>query len=256
MFRLTTFSLTAKRVASAAGLAGAVFAASFTGTADAAISYGELEGTDFNYFSVLEDSATDPAPLFGEPSIGGNTMFFTSVGFAAFSECGVDLTDGTLAFRVESKDDETGILSLDFTEQGDYSLLGDHAAVTAGMSVFGLVTEIDGVDIDPISFSMSETFLDTALSGEVSPSGVNPWSGELSIDMASILSHAGIEGLATEVAIVLDNTLTAEAGGDSSALVNKKLFTVAATQIPEPSTAMLGLIGVLALGVMHRRRAA
>ena len=49
----------------------------------AAINYGSFMGTDVTYVDVTESSATDPVPLFGAPSVSGNSIDFNPVGFDA-----------------------------------------------------------------------------------------------------------------------------------------------------------------------------
>src|SRR5688500_6971597 len=68
----------------------------------AQINYGSHMGTHVTYVNVTEDSGEDePLPLFGAPTVTGNSIDFNPVGFdAASSDGGSDITDSNLVFMV------------------------------------------------------------------------------------------------------------------------------------------------------------
>ncbi|HEX3358193.1 MAG TPA: hypothetical protein VHS31_14570, partial [Tepidisphaeraceae bacterium] len=50
---------------------------------------------------VTESSMTDAVPLYGSPTVTGDSMSFTPSGFGSFSQNGgLDITDGQLVFKV------------------------------------------------------------------------------------------------------------------------------------------------------------
>src|SRR3954447_22415759 len=65
----------------------------------APINYGNFAGATVTYTQVTEDanSAGDNPPLFGPPTVSGDSIDFDPVGFnAANANGGADLTDGNL----------------------------------------------------------------------------------------------------------------------------------------------------------------
>ena len=62
-------------------------------------------GTHVTYVNVTEDSGADePLPLFGAPTVTGNSIDFNPVGFdAGSSGGGSDITDSNLVFMVIAK---------------------------------------------------------------------------------------------------------------------------------------------------------
>src|SRR5688572_21992185 len=77
-----------KHMTSRLKVAGVVLVlAVLTRPSDAAqINYGSHMGTNFTYVNVTEDTgASEPLPLFGAPTVTGNSMDFNPVGFDAAS---------------------------------------------------------------------------------------------------------------------------------------------------------------------------
>ncbi len=91
----------------------------------AQINYGTHMGTHVTYVNVTEDSGADePLPLFGAPTVTGNSIDFNPVGFDAGSAGGgSDITDSNLVFMVTAKSGSR-ISELVFSEAGDTTLAG------------------------------------------------------------------------------------------------------------------------------------
>jgi len=125
--------------------------------------------------------------------------------------------------------------------------------VTATFYVDIYSVDFDGPGIDPIlKLTNSMTFSPNA-SGTVShttpPFTDGQWSGGISIDIENALVNADVDFSlgATFVSVTLDNRLVAysSATGTTSFIDKKDLSGFSITVVPEPSTAALGLLGLL-----------
>jgi hypothetical protein len=245
-----------KLIASAIGLLALGSVASA-----AAINYGNFNGTNVMYLQVTEDSSTDPTPLFGAPTVSGDSLTFnpTSFGASATGAGGVDITDGTLASTLMTTGTKR-IHKVSFAEAGDYTLAGGAGttatAASVGASFFLRVIELDGVGVAPINFSGNMTF---------SPSGgtydfVNDphgpaqiWNGTVTFDIDALLASQNVVGQATKILLSLDNVLLAASEAGTFSTIKKKQFegvTVTVdTDVPEPtSIAFLALGGAVLIG--------
>ena len=92
--------------AAARGLAGAVFAllVVINPAAGVPINYGSFAGTSVNYIDVTENSTTDSLPLYGTPTLSGDSVSFSPARFSS-SAAGAasDQTVGNLTFTVEAQ---------------------------------------------------------------------------------------------------------------------------------------------------------
>jgi hypothetical protein len=81
------------------------------------------------------------------------------------------------------------------------------------------------------------------------------WSGMLLVDIDQALVSAGVnfELGATRVNVDLDNTLVALSQAGTSSLIAKKDHMIITTNIPEPASWGLVMVGMFA-GAMGRRR--
>lgn len=225
----------------------------------APISYGNFSGSDVDYLNVTENSLTDVPPLFGMPTVSGNTLNFTPTNFvASTSGGGVDITDGLLTSLVMA----TGgapILSVDVSESGLYTLSGAGTAATAAAvatPVFLTILQIDNANITPFAI---QGLLNATPSGGtfdlIADGGTNvAWSSSLTIDVAAAVAARGFSGNATKLQLTLDNTLVAASQAQSTAIIGKDDVTIT-VNTPEPSSlalAALGLAVVLA-GRVRRR---
>ncbi len=205
-------------------------------TAEAATIYNLVEGTVSN---LVESSTPDPGPLFGDPTVVGNSLTFSTGPFAAAQAgVGADVTSGQLSFIIQA-DPGLFIESISLDEIGDFLMLGNTSKVTAGGTVVATILNpllggfvSDTIVIDPLMPLMG--------------TGSGVWSGVASIDLSGL--HV------TQVQINLDNTLIASANAPAdAALIDKKALTlnVTFTQAPEPAS--LTLLG-LGLTTLLRRR--
>jgi hypothetical protein len=238
-------------------------------------------GNTVVYTGVSESSLTDPGPLFGAPTVSGDSIDFNPVGFGAFAAGGgVDLTDGQLLFTVTAKPN-FAINAISFAEAGITTLAGlgtnlTHTDVSANGNLD--IYEIDGVPVSvqkvPIHLLFSPlTAAPPALPGDpagtsgtfqlVADAGLGlsslPWSGNQLINLSQILTNRGIHFTrgATKIGIDLDNGLIAQSELGTLALIDKKDFGgVSITinpgpgggpDIPEPTSMVLTCLGFLGL---------
>jgi hypothetical protein len=233
----------------------------------APINYGDFMGNTVTYVDVTEDSNSgDTPPLFGPPTVSGDSLDFDPVGFDANATGagGVDVTDGNLNFMVVAKPG-FGIENLSLSEAGDTTLagfggLGTFTAVTAD-GVLN-ISMVDGVGINVISVPFALTFVpsggtfDLASDGGGGPLFHTFWSGGVVIDIDSILlaNNISFNRGASKISVNLDNTLTALSEDGTFSLIAKKDFggLSITTNIPEPTT--FALVGLAVLGLAAARR--
>src|SRR5688572_27893436 len=96
----------------------------------APINYGSFMGNTVTYVDVTEDTNSgDTQPLFGAPTVTGDSIDFNPVGFDANATGagGNDITDAQLSFMVVAKDpfgSDFGITNINFSEAGDTTMAG------------------------------------------------------------------------------------------------------------------------------------
>jgi hypothetical protein len=211
-------------------------------------------GDHVTYVDVTEDSGDDePLPLFGAPTVTGDSIDFNPVGFDAGSaDGGSDITDSNLVFMVVAKSGSR-ISELVFSEAGDTTLAGNVAPGSMGTASAVFATGVldiqeldlttDGVHnpvgINHISVPFSLTFSPSGgtyflgTDGGGGPIFHTPWTGSATLDIDAILVANGYilppgpvdpEGGATKISIDLDNTLVAVSQDGTSAVISKKDF--------------------------------
>jgi hypothetical protein len=234
----------------------------------APINYGDFAGATVTYTQVTEDanSAGDAPPLFGPPSVSGDSLDFDPVGFSASATgaAGVDVTDGNLRFGITANAGY-GIQNVTLAEAGDTTLagFGTDATFTAVTAKGVLsISAVDGVGINVISIPFSLTFSPSggtfglATDGGGGPLYSANWSGSETIDVNAILdSKAVAYNLgATKVSVNLDNTLIALSEAGTFTLIAKKDFggLSVTVNIPEPSAMIL--LGMACVGLVMARR--
>ncbi|MEZ6192218.1 MAG: PEP-CTERM sorting domain-containing protein [Phycisphaerales bacterium] len=191
-----------------------------------------------NVTAPVESSATDPTPLYGFPTVVGNSLSFSTGPFAAAQAgIGADITSGQLSFFIQA-DPGLFIESISLDEIGDFLMLGSTAEVTAGGTLVATILDplVGGFVSDPIDFVPGFPLTGTG-------SGI--WSGKALVDLSNYQ--------ATYVRIDLDNSLIAASDKAShAAFIDKKALTVNVTfsQVPEP--AALALMGMGMLAVLKR----
>ncbi|MFO0832639.1 MAG: hypothetical protein U0637_12460 [Phycisphaerales bacterium] len=235
-----------------AGAAGSVLATP--------INYGDFAGVSVDWLQVTEDSATDPTPLFGTPTISGDSLNFNPVSFGSTASNGSsDLTDGTLTSMIAARPGFT-IPAIQFNESGDYTLAGVGGAGTSAsvnLAVFVWVLEVNNTAITPVSFAVNGTFNPSSgtfdLANDGPTFGIRTWNGGAMADINAFLASQNIAGGATKVTVTIDNSLVTTSQAGTLAFIKKKqIGGVAITVVPTPGAA--ALMGLGALVATRRRR--
>jgi hypothetical protein len=238
------------------------------------ISYpGPLVGNTVIYsvdatHSVTESSVTDAVPLFGPPSLSGDSIDFNPAGFGSFAQNGaLDVTDGQLTFMVTAKPGQA-IKNIKFSEAGIVTLLGlGNAATSASdkLTVFINIQGVDGVGINSINLTPADFLpypifapkgsFNLAVDG---PLNTAPWSGYLFADLQQVLVNKGIHFTTgvTKISVNLDNQLMTTSQPNTQALIDKKDFFIVTVNSPEPSSCVLALLAMIGAALFVRRRSA
>jgi hypothetical protein len=244
----------------------------------APINHGSYTGLSVNYIDVTEDTTTgDSQPLFGTPIFSGNSLDFNPAGFDAEASGagGSDDTGGRLTFMLEAHTGDA-ITSIRFSEAGDTTLTGVGSDATSTRVTADGTLTINAVDgatlttpiVHPISLAFTPSGGDYGLASDGGglPIYHTQWTGSLAVNVAQILTNAGLTPTlgATKVSVDLVNLLRARSQAGTSALINKQDFgglSITVNQpggggdpeIPEPASAML--VGMaLVVCVTARRR--
>ncbi len=249
--------------------------ACLAGNLNATNFYPDVMGNNVWFRGISENTKTvgDPEPLYGSPTVLGDTLDFNPNNFdfvASSNNLLVDTTDGALSLMIEAKPghtldlisiEESGLVNL-------FTLSGDPFASVTGL-VELTINEVDGVSITPINLAgIIPTFSPSGGDFQHSVDATSPqfssaWQGATSIDLVSELTSQQIifDHGVTKVSLKIDNFLLAAAGGEGSlASIDKKEFFVSTTTgdfngIPEPSTLGLATIAMISsLQVLRRKR--
>lgn len=242
------------------------FSLSLSTSSQASTNYGTFVGTTVTFQNVTEWSPTgDPLPLYGMPTLVGNTLDFTPSFFSSATGGASDTTDGTLSFLLKANPGNA-ISSVLFSERGDFTFSGIGAgntlvAVTA--TFFVDIYKVDGVALaTPLQLTEFATFSPSPLGVFSQSSYPTPptriWTGSLNLNVNNALTLAGISysSGATEISFELDNVLVAQSESGTTATITKKDFKgfgITVNQVPEPSMLALMLSGA---GLFFARRRA
>jgi PEP-CTERM motif len=210
---------------------------------------------------------THPAPLFGPPTISGDSMDFNPAGFGVFAQNGLmDFSDGQLTFMVSAKPGQA-VKNIKFKEAGVVTLVGLGGLGTKASDSLPVhidIVEIDGVPVTkipldtgngtlpPTAFSPKGSF-NMATDGALNAA---PWSGSLFADLDQVLINKGIHFTrgVTKISVNLDNQLLAMSQSGTTAFMDKKDFFTVTSNSPEPASCVLALMGVAGIGFFVRRR--
>lgn len=238
----------------------------------AQIHYGTHEGSNVYFTDVSEDSgASEPLPLFGPPTVTGNTIDFNPLGFdTASSGAGSDITSSNLQFGIQAKIGAR-IQNVLLNETGDTTLAGNvppgSLATSSAVFASGVldIYEVDFTEINHISVPFSLSFSPSGgtfflgTDGGGGPLFHTQWSGSATLQVEAILVANGVafEHGATRVAVNLTNTLSAVSESGTSSVMGKVDFG-ATTQIitvrndiPEPAVVA---VPALVFFTLRRRR--
>jgi len=230
--------------------------------AGATFVHGNFAGTNVNFVGVQETTQTagDPEPIWGSPTVVGNVMTFSPTSFLATTAGGgFDSDHSTLQMDIDASGLLDTIEIINITEVGDAVLLGG-ASTGVLLSMAGTirVNATTAGAITPVTVPWVGIFNTGDFFDAVTNPGTTGWIGSVSIDVAAILANAGIFDPATSVTLAYNNNLQAfSEPGLSSATVQKKAVdgpAVIIEVIPEPATGALLVGGLIALGIRSRLR--
>lgn len=220
--------------------------------AEAAINYGDFMGNTVVYTDVTEESLTDALPLYGAPTISGNTLDFNPVGLGASASGGsFDFTDGQLDFGIQALGGNT-IPAIAFSENGDFDLGGVGTAATfvsVAATFFIDVVAVDGVPLSIPQLTATMAFVPGGTMTLPAYPGIGQlWSGSLGINVNQWLTDNGVSFVlgATQIKVNLDNKLAAFSEDGSVAYIAKKDFKgigITVPEVPEPSVFAIALVG-------------
>lgn len=209
------------------------------------ISYGSFIAQNVSFNNVIENSLTDNLPLFGMPTVVGNTLQFKPTSFTSYAEQeDLDMTDSQLDLTIKANGLNI-IPRVLLRESGTYTLTGQGTLDTFASidaPVWVKVLKVDGIAITPVVFQIDMVVSPSneyALPDDI---GSGTWNAEVLIDLTAALRAKGLLGFATEVRITWDNVLTTLSEPDTSALIVKD---VAEVIVPEPTTLLITAVGAL-----------
>lgn len=217
-------------------------------------------GGDVLFNDIFESNA-GAGPLFNadNPDCLGNVIDFDPSGFVVESNgAGLASIDGQLNFTINSKDVVNSFIdSVMLSESGDYTLLGSDPQSFADARM-NLRVEIQALAGNP-NFVQDGPFLEfVTLSIPVDVNILGSWSLSHTVDIVQVLIDAGFsqdQARATEVDVILDNTLTVyAANGDVSRIIKKDTNGLTITAMtPEPGAGLLIGAALLSLAALRRR---
>jgi hypothetical protein len=249
-------------------VSGATFHSAF-GTP---VNYGTFVGNTVAYVDVSEDSNSgDPLPLFGAPTVSGDSLDFNPIGFNAHASgaAGSDITDANLTFGVSALPN-FAIKNITLSEAGDTTLsgFGTNATITSVTADGHLnISEVDGSGIGVIAVPIALTFTPNGGLYKFGDHGGGPifhtaFSGSLFLDIQQILNDhfVSFQGGATKISIDIDNTLVATSEDGTFSLIAKKDFGGVSVTVnnplggggpnsPEPTSLVLAFLGFAGLAI-------
>ena len=260
------------------GLALSLLLLPFAAGAATNYAFGNLTGANFDFIDLNETVQTaddETAPLFEAPGVLGGSgasdvLVFTPSSFLADSSGGegqvppdgnpFDNTHSLFNATIMSNAPGAFVDNIILTENGDGSItsFGDIGGVTAQLS--GVVTILDTVsglnEGDSYNFGVTGDNWVTSYTGGPAPGdaltittpGAISWSAVVDIDLAAVFGANDI----TKVELQWDNILSAFSQETSSALIQKKSGETTLEVVPEPTTGLLLLGGLIGLAARRR----
>jgi len=226
--------------------------------------YDPLEGGTVRFSNISESSDTDPLPLFGAPTIVGDSLGFGLPLFSSTSENGTsDETSGTLVILIEALPGNY-IQRIYLDESGDFSIFPFPVGTAATFASIHTPVDLNILEIDgsapsnPVTVAANLVFSSDGewnLADDGTSSG--PWSGLLDLDVSAAITDSGYSGHATKVYFEMENILDTGSEPGTSATIAKKVFggvSVTTSKVPEPATLMLLAIAAALLLARRRKR--
>ena len=230
-------------------------------------NYGSHASPDLMYMDVTESNGGATA-LFEAPSYSGNSIMFSPSNFLAQATPGggFEIVDSTID-TILMADPNKFLSNIQIDEAGDHTLGGapaGFASASVGAAFFVTVLEVNGADatglgLPVLSQNLQVTTGAGANGGEYSRPGDDGtaviWDGSVFIDLDALLAAHDVNGGVTKARLKWDNTLTAFADAQSGAFIKKKVVNgvVITTNIPEPTTCLLAVAGLMACVAVRRR---
>jgi hypothetical protein len=259
------------------GLAAAGIAP-FAGRAQGTVvSYGNFDGTDFNYLNVTETPTQLPGPspteLFGPPTVSGNTLVFAPTNFTVGVSGGaLEFQDSHLNTNIVSTDTSPPKM-IDILEGGGWAVGGGTSATTAMETLLVnqlTITSVNGVSVNPIVVTPTITYTDTNSGSanviktgdsiEFTSSGgfsTGLWNADASFNLVGALAANGLSGSITGLTLGLDNQLDATSEANSDAFIDKKFFDITTgTSVPEPATGAIAVVSLAGFATRRKSRVA
>ncbi|MEM9175241.1 MAG: hypothetical protein AAGC67_08395, partial [Myxococcota bacterium] len=206
--------------------------AALSASSASAILYGDFSDAAG---TVSFNAVEDVNGLYGMPSVSLNSLDFTPTQFEAecLSSCltnpspGLDTVDDLLTLEIDANGGQQ-ITEIQISEGLDYNLQafgpGAIASATVTASVFVDIYEINQVAVTGISDNFTVNFNPSGNFTQFGPAGIESgnFTGELTIDIQSVLALNSVVGEATGVRISFNNTLTAFHSGGGLASIRKR----------------------------------
>lgn len=213
----------------------------------AIMNYGDFSGATVDFIDVTEDNL-GPDLLYDVTGTVGDILLIDPDGFGAQKNPGPGsgFIDSELEMMITAKPGHS-VDQITFSEEGDYSIVGT-GNVEAAVSFFWQITEVDGAAIEPVSGNGTADFsANTPITGGL-------WDIDFTVDLNNSLAEAGVDGTITKAIFRFDNSLTATAADASSiAFIKKKQIGGVKVMVPEPSTMLTLLMGLIGLFGCRRR---
>lgn len=241
----------------------ALFVLALGQPASATYSHGPYVSSNVNY-SIIDETTqsgfgtADPEPLLGAMATSGDTLSWSPTMFHATASGSFDFDEDKSNLEVWMTALTPGALDLiTLNEAGQVNLSGGTNGTNATLSMSGQLTVTAGGTDYIFTFSsgggdVTSVFnVPTLLTADVNP-GVTNFTGSAVFDVVALLAGQGEFASATKAVLTWDDSLivASESGTTADAWKTSAQIVV----VPEPATAGLLVLGLVALGIRARRR--